>query len=526
MREFTLFVDGKDVDTGKYEYFPYTDQSILDFKKTYEILTKLRKGEYVEQGDVDKYIYAKYCIGDNELNKKAIDSAHRASKIFRNFPVSKRKKILYDIYKYLVTYRDEFIKMFAIEGHPYQLAKWEYLGLEKVFCKKSIDMYKDALWEEVGCEGKERIYVVRKPDGVVAVIPPKNAPASNSFIAAYALLSGNTLVIKPPLKSPVATIHLWKQVVLRALQENGAPDGTINIVVGNSKIMMDEFLINPKINDIFFSGSSEHGLEIGTKASKYNKKPILELSGNDNLFIWKDSNVDLSSDAALDAFLGSTQICMVPKTIIVHDDIYENFIKLLLRKVANLKYGLPSDIETYLTPVVKMRECVDALTDALAKGAKLLCGGKRVDHNGIENKNGLFFQPTLVLVESDNPDILQMKCIRDENFFPVIPIIKVQSNETNIKERDQNIFNKMLQLAENNEYGLRASVWVQSAFYTRQFMKNIDKSGLLRINSRHINVSSYLSSHGGTGKTGGPYGEMNYIWQKTSHLQGISLTRE
>lgn len=524
MKEFSLFVNGKDIDTGKYEYFPYADQVILDFKKTYEVLTKLRKGETPES--VDKYIYGKYSVGDNELNKQAIDAAYKASKIFRNFPVSKRKKILYDIYKYLVEYRDEFIKMFSIEGHPYQLAKWEYLGLEKVFCKESIDMYKDALWDEVGFEGHERIYVVRKADGVVAVIPPKNAPASNSFIAAYALLSGNTLIIKPPLKAPIATIQLWKKVVIRALQENGAPAGTINIVTGNSKTMMDEFLKNPKVNDIFFSGSSDHGLEIGQKACEYNKKAILELSGNDNLFIWKDCNINLSTDAALDSFLGSTQICMVPKTIIVHEDIYDKFVDLLLNKVSNLKYGLPSNPETCLTPVVKMRECIDALNDALSKGAKLLCGGKKVNHAGEEKESGVFFQPTLLLVESDNQKMLDMKCVKDENFFPVIPIIKVKSYKLEQKDKDQDIFSKMMEIAESNEYGLRASAWVKSAYYTRQFMKNVDKSGLLRINSRHINVSSYLSSHGGTGKTGGPYGEMNYIWQKTSHLQGISLTRD
>jgi hypothetical protein len=87
MREFTLFVEGKDVDTGKYEYFPYADQVILDFKKTYQTITKLKKGEIPE--DVDKYIYARYCVGDNELNKQAIEAAYRASKIMKNIPVAK-----------------------------------------------------------------------------------------------------------------------------------------------------------------------------------------------------------------------------------------------------------------------------------------------------------------------------------------------------------------------------------------------------------------------------------------------------
>lgn len=524
MKEFTLFVDGKDVDTGKYEYFPYADQVILDFKKTYQMITKLKRGEIPE--DVDKYIYAKYCVGDNELNKKAIESAYRASKKFREFHISKRKKILYDISKYLAEYRDEFAKLFAIEGHPYGLAGWEYGGLETVFSKNSIDRYKDALWEELGHEGKERIYLVRKPDGVVIVVPPKNASASNSLIGAYALLAGNALIIKPPLKAPIATIHLWKMVVGRALKENNAPHGIMNIVVGNSKRMMEEWLTNPKVNDVLFFGDSNQGLEIGKQAYLSGKKAILELSGNDNLFVWDGCDVDGAATSAADCFLGSTQICMVPKTLIVHEDIYELFIDLILKKTISLKYGLPSNPETFLTPVGKMVECEEALADALDKGGKLLCGGARVDHNGIKNEKGLYFQPTLVEMDHDNPEIFNIKIIIEENFFPVIPVIKIKSSKKNKSERDKDIFFKMINFAEKNEYGLRASVWVKSAYYTRQFMKYIDKSGLLRINSRHVEMSCYLSSHGGIGKTGGPYGEMNYVWQKTSHLQGISLTRK
>ena len=524
MEQFSLFVDGKDVDTGKYEYFPYADQYISNFKETYQTIYKLKKNEIPK--DVDKYIYAKYCIGDNELNKKAIDAAYRASKIYRNFNVLKRKKILYSISENLKKYKDTVIKMLCIEGHPITLAEWEYTGLQKVFCKQSIDLYKDELWTELGHEQNERIYLARKPDGIVVIIPPKNASACNSLIGAYALLAGNTIIVKPPLKIPVATIFVWKHIVGEALKENGAPDGCINIVLGNSKEMLDEWLKNPKVNDIFFSGGSNQGLDIGRQITEYNKKPILELSGNDNLFIWDDCNLDKATTSALDCFLGSTQICMIPKTLIVHENICNDFVDMILKKVKKMKYGLPSNPETMLTPVVKIKECIKAFEDAKENNGKVLCGGNRIDYMGNIDNNGSYFQPTLILFEDTNPNLLKIKCICEENFFPVIPIIKVSSDKKEKKEKDKEIFDKMMNIADSNEYGLRASVWVKSAFYTRQFMRSIDKSGLLRINSRHIGVSTYLSSHGGTGKTGGPYGEMNYIWLKTSHMQGISLTRE
>jgi len=80
--------------------------------------------------------------------------------------------------------------------------------------------------------------------------------------------------------------------------------------------------------DIIYFGDSETGLEIGRRAFETGKKPILELSGNDMLFVWKDCNLEGSLESSLDAFLGSTQICMVPKKIIIHEDIYDEFIEI------------------------------------------------------------------------------------------------------------------------------------------------------------------------------------------------------
>ena len=82
----------------------------------------------------------------------------------------------------------------------------------------------------------------------------------------------------------------------------------------------------------------------------------------------------------------------------------------------------------------------------------------------------------------------------------------------------------MTDIVNNHQYGLRLSLWMSSVKYLRKFIKQLGNSGLLRVNSRHVGFSYYLSTHGGVGKTGGPFGEMNYIWQKTSHLQGVSIT--
>ena len=264
MEKVCLFVDGENIDTGKYEFFPYSDQTILDFKKTYKVISELKKGQNPK--DSDKYIYAKYCVGDNELNKKAIEAAHKASKIMKNLSMAKRKKIIRDIYKNLVANKEKILKLFAIEGHPKKLAQWEYESMEYALCKNNLDMFREDIFKQARTIGDEKVYLVRKADGVVVLVPPKNASASNSISAAYCFLAGNSVIIKAPLKAPIATIFVWKDIIGKALQDNNAPDGAMNIITGNSKVIMDEWIENPKVNDIFFFGESENGLEIAKRA--------------------------------------------------------------------------------------------------------------------------------------------------------------------------------------------------------------------------------------------------------------------
>jgi len=111
-----------------------------------------------------------------------------------------------------------------------------------------------------------------------------------------------------------------------------------------------------------------------------------------------------------------------------------------------------------------------------------------------------------------------MKCLKEEIFFPLLPLIKISGN-------NEVVFERMINLVNTHGYGLRVSLWISSAKYLRKFAKQLDNCGIFRINSHHVGFSYYLSTHGGVKKSGGPFGEMNYFWQKTSHLQGVSRTR-
>lgn len=532
---FPLLINGVDIDTGKYEYFPFADLMLTDPRTTIRIMRELKAGLSPDQ--YQKYVFARYCVGTHDSNQHAMAAAYEASREFRYWPLPKRARILMGIYDLLLENKDRLMELMVIEGHPAKLVEWEFSGMEQVYRKQSLDFYNEHMMRKVGESGNETCYWRRIPDGIVCVSPPKNAPCSSSIIAGFALLGGNTLIVKPPLRSPIACLFLWRNIVQEALVGCGAPVGTLNLVLGNSKILMNEWMLSPVVNDIFFIGDTKTGLDIGQRAYQHGKKAILELSGNDMLFVWKDGNIAKAVASLMDAFLGSMQICMVPKKAFIHEDIFEEFERAFMAEVQKLKYGLPSDPETSLTPVVKIREFFEFLDDATAMGATLLCGGKRVNHNMEPLHNGSFITPTVIRIES-LADALEMRCIQEENFFPLMPLIKVSAHNSEqkssakehpsaavVRAKDDVIFWKMIETANGNEYGLRASVWVKSPDYIEQFMEHLQNSGLLRINSRHVGFSPYLASHGGPGKSGGPYGEMNYIWEKTTHLQGVSLTR-
>ncbi len=511
METYTLLIEGKDIDTKNYNYFPYSDKMITDFKTTRNIISELKGGKIPL--NTNEYIYARYCKGDENLNRIALKSAYLAAKQFQKFPLGVRRRIFLKMYELLLKNKEEFIKLLIIEGHPRKLAEWEFEGMKIGSSPKTINFYVSQIREEIGKDRNEILYYARKPDGVVCISPPGNAAASNSYNAILVFLVGNALVIKPPMRMPISTIFLWKNIVYKALQYYNAPPGVLNIVLGNSQKIMNEWISSPYVNDIIFFGDSTKGLEIGVKIFNAGKKPILELSGNDLFCVWKDADIDRSTTSLLDAFLGSTQICMVPKIALIHEEIYNRFINKFIGKVKKIKVGLPSDPETILSPVTKIKDFFEFLEDAVKKGGEILYGGRRINHLGQIDNNGLYLQPTLVRI-NDGDMLFNMRFLKEEIFFPLLPLIKLSGN-------DKEIFSKMINIIDSHQYGLRVSLWANSPKYLRKFGKEVNNCGLFRINTRHVGFSYYLSTHGGTKKTGGPFGEMNYFWSKTSHLQGI-----
>jgi acyl-CoA reductase-like NAD-dependent aldehyde dehydrogenase len=151
-------------------------------------------------------------------------------------------------------------------------------------------------------------------------------------------------------------------------------------------------------------------------------------------------------------------------------------------------------------------------------GATLVSGGRRLEIDGTPDDTGFFIEPTLVRIDGlAAADVLDV--VREETFFPLLPIVVVDPAERG----DDGLLGDCIDFMNRNRYGLRNSVWTRDPATIDQICRRLTNGGILKINDSHIGQVAGLPTHGGTGLTGGPFGEAHYPALRTSHLQAISI---
>jgi len=310
-------------------------------------------------------------------------------------------------------------------------------------------------------------------------------------------------------------MFVYRELMAPILERYQAPAGTLNIISGSTGPIIQDWLESPLVDDIFFFGDSTVGLEIGEQCLARGKKAVLELAGNDGFVVWRDADLEAAARALEECFYGSSQICMVPKYAVVHPAVAEEFQAVFLARVEKLRPGYPEDPETLLSPVLKSDKYFDFIAEARSAGAEVLCGDARVGVDGVPSATGAFCMPTVVRVEGLEK-ARELACVREETFFPLLPIVVPAAGD------DDELLRQVIDFVDANEYGLRNSLWTGTQELADRFVREVRNGGQFKINDSHIGFVSILSTHGGTGRTGGPYGELNYAGLRTSHLQGIS----
>jgi acyl-CoA reductase-like NAD-dependent aldehyde dehydrogenase len=256
-------------------------------------------------------------------------------------------------------------------------------------------------------------------------------------------------------------------------------------------------------------------MKLGIEAVTRGKKPVLELAGNDGFVVWKDADLDLAAEALTESFFGSGQICMVPKYAIVHPAIADRLLDRLVSLASKIRPGYPEDPEVLLSPVLRTDKYFEYLHEATATGAEVIAGGHRLEVDGTRSETGTFVAPTVLRIDG-LVNARSLSAVREETFFPLLPVVVPLEDHDGLLE-------DVIAFLNANAYGLRNSLWTTDSEVIDAFVARVTNGGLLKVNDSHIGFVPCLSTHGGTGLTGGPFGELNYPLLRTSHLQGVSI---
>ncbi|MCW1293812.1 MAG: aldehyde dehydrogenase family protein [Candidatus Parvarchaeota archaeon] len=465
-KRFKIFIGGKWVETkDKFDLI-----SPIDSRKMAEISSASKE-------DIDAAV------------KYAVESKHK----IRDMPAIDRIELINKFRLELEKYKDEIVDVLMKEaGKARRSAEGEFnatiermrLGMED--SRKITGEYIPGDWSS---DTSQKVaLVLREPLGVVLGISPFNYPFYTSMAKVIpALLSGNSVIIKPPSVDPIAFL-----MAAKVFQDVGAPDGIFQAVTGKGDVAGDYLTSNPNINMISFTGSTDVGKHIAGIAGL--RKTHLELGGKGTAIVLEDADLDL---AARECVKGSLELagqrCDAVSRILAVDKIYDKFVEKLKQHLQDYKFGNPIESpDVTMGPVISKsaaKRIDDLVKDAVSKGAKLLAGGKY---------NDCYYEPTLLV---DTP--LNAKIVDEETFGPVITLIKVKDKADAIN------------LANQSRYGLDSSVFTNKFYDAWEVMKAL-QVGNVTLNAAPSHGTAYFPFGGvkdsGSGKEGVGYSidEMTY----------------
>ncbi|MGH3758453.1 aldehyde dehydrogenase family protein [Actinophytocola sp.] len=477
---------------------------------------RLESGALSPRDAPEGIVVGRVSLAEKETVLDAVAAAAEASRIWRCEPLSTRLDGWLELLHMTIrTYEDEFVRMLVLEGHPLELARWEMSGMRALTRPETAAYLRTQMRQEFTIDGRRNI-VRRAADGVVCVNPPANAPLVSALLGATSLAGGNGVVVRAPRTAPYSITHVIRTLLAPVLDELGAPPGTLNVVCGHPGPMLETWINSPDVNDIIYFGDVPVGLKIERRCVEVGKKPILELAGNDIVVVWKDADLDGAAAALVEGFYGSGQLCMVPNQAVVHPDVADDLIARVVDRASALHPGYPDEEGVLLSPVLRHDKFDRVLADAVAKGATLVTGGHGMQIDGTRDSAGFFLEPTVLRMDGLSR-ARELDAVKHETFFPLLPIVVAEPAD------DETLFDEFVDFVNTNLYGLRNSLWATDQAVIDRYVDEVTSGGLLKVNDSHIAFTPPLPSHGGTGLTGGAFGEANFPVLRTTHIQGISI---
>jgi len=436
------------------------------------------------------------CLGEvpalsGAETRGAIDAANAAWPAWRKKTAKERAIILRQWHDLIVANADDLALILTTEqGKPLTEARGEIAyaaSFIEWFAEEGKRVSGDTLASPAG---DKRLLVTKEPIGVCAAITPWNFPAAMiTRKVAPALAAGCTIVVKPAEATPLTALAM---AVLA--QRAGVPDGVLNIVTGDPKVIGAEITANPIVRKLSFTGSTQVGRLLMAQSAPTIKKVTLELGGNAPFIVFADADIDAAvAGAVASKYRNSGQTCVCTNRFYVHATVHDRFVEKLAKAVAQLQVGVGTQAGTALGPLINeaaVRNVESHIADALVQGATLVSGGKRhaLGHG--------FFEATIL-----SGVTAAMRVAREETFGPLASVFKFETEE------------EVVALANDTEYGLAAY------FYSRDMARIWRIAEALEYGMVGINtglISNEVAPFGGVkqsglGREGSRYGIEDYL---------------
>jgi vanillin dehydrogenase len=326
----------------------------------------------------------------------------------------------------------------------------------------------------------------RQPVGVIVGIAPWNAPMILGMRAvATPIAYGNSVVLKASEESPGT--HL---AIAEVFREAGFPKGVLNVITNapaDAAEVVEELIAHPKTRRVTFTGSTKVGRIVAEKAAHHLKRVLLELGGKAPMIVMADADIDAAAAAAnFGAFMNQGQICMSTERIVAERPVADAFAQKLAARAAALKVGDPLQPETQIGAVINKSaiERVQALVDdAVAKGAKVLSGGKA---------EGPCYPPTVLFGVTP-----EMRVYHEESFGPLASVVIAKDEEDAVR------------IANDTGYGLSGAVFSRDVNRAMKIAERLE-TGICHINGSTVHDEPQMPFGGvkdsGWGRFGGKAG--------------------
>ena len=427
--------------------------------------------------------------------EEAIAAANAAWPAWRSKTGKERHAILLKWYQLLMANVEDLGRILTAEqGKPFAEARGEV-----AYGASFVEWYAEEAKRVNGetlppFDNNRRLMVLRQPIGVCAAITPWNFPlAMITRKVAPALAAGCPVVIKPAELTPLTALAA-AELAMRA----GIPAGVLNVLTAdsdNSIAAGKVFCASDTVRHISFTGSTEVGRILMAQSAPSIKKLALELGGNAPFIVFDDADIDSAVEGAMASkYRNAGQTCVCANRIYVQDGVYDQFVEKFAAKVKGLKVGNGFEDGVVQGPLIedsavdKVQRHVD---DAIAKGGKLLAGGKRL--------KGQFFEPTVISEATGD-----MLCAKEETFGPFAPVFRFKHEQ------------EAIDAANNTEFGLA------SYFYSRDIGRIYRVAEALEYGMVGINAGVIATEHvpfggvkqSGLGREGSSHGMDEYLEMK------------